>query len=50
MIHFAIHIDDMGWKKYYDGAFEWGFNSHGAKRLFAIKADKSENGELISGL
>lgn len=51
LTHFAIHIDDMERaKKFYDGVFEWGFNSYGQNDFLQIKADKSENGELIGAL
>ena len=51
MTHFAIHIDDIERaKKFYDGVFDWGFNSYGQKDFLQIKTDKSENGELIGAL
>lgn len=51
LTHFAIHIDDMERaKKFYDGVFEWGFNSYGQDDFLQIKADKTENGELIGAL
>jgi uncharacterized protein len=51
MTHFAIHIDDMERaKKFYDGVFDWGFNSYGPSDFLQIKADKTENGELIGAL
>ncbi|MBK8501342.1 MAG: hypothetical protein IPL46_03550 [Saprospiraceae bacterium] len=51
MTHFAIHIDDIKRaKKIYDGVFEWGFNSYGQDDFLQIKADKSENGELIGAM
>lgn len=44
--HFAIHIDDIKRAKiFYDGVFNWGFNSYGQDDFLQIKADKSENGE-----
>jgi len=51
LTHFAIHIDDIERaKKFYDGVFEWGFNSYGPSDFLQIKADKTENGELIGAL
>jgi len=51
LTHFAIHIDDIERaKKFYDGVFDWGFNSYGQGDFLQIKADKSENGELIGAL
>jgi hypothetical protein len=51
LTHFAIHADDIERaKKFYDGVFEWGFNSYGQDDFLQIKADKSENGELIGAL
>jgi predicted enzyme related to lactoylglutathione lyase len=51
LIHFAIHIEDMERaKSFYDGVFDWGFNSYGPSDFLQIKADKSENGELIGAL
>lgn len=51
MTHFAIHIDDIERaKNFYDGVFEWGFQSYGPTDFLQIKADKSENGELIGAL
>ena len=49
--HFAVHIDDIEYaKKFYDGVFDWGFNSYGPNDFLQIKADKSENGELIGAM
>lgn len=49
--HFAIHIDDMERaKKFYDGVFEWGFNSYGQDDFLQIKTYKTETGELIGAL
>lgn len=49
--HFAIHIDDIERaRRFYDGVFEWGFHSYGPGDFLQIKADKSENGELIGAL
>jgi uncharacterized protein len=49
--HFAIHIDDIERaKSFYDGVFDWGFNSYGQNDFLQIKADKTENGELIGAL
>ena len=51
LTHFAIHIDDIERaKNFYDGVFNWGFNSYGQGDFLQIKADKSENGELIGAL
>jgi predicted enzyme related to lactoylglutathione lyase len=51
MTHFAIHIDDMERaKKFYEEVFEWGFASYGPPDFLQIKADKTENGELIGAL
>ncbi len=51
LTHFAVHIDDMKRaKKFYDGVFDWGFNSYGQDDFFQIKADKSDDGELIGAL
>lgn len=51
MTHFAIHIDDMERaRKFYDKVFDWGFNSYGQDDFLQIKADKSENGELIGAM
>lgn len=51
LTHFAIHIDDIERAKdFYDGVFEWSFTSYGQSDFLQIKADKSENGELIGAL
>lgn len=51
MTHFAIHIDDMERAKtFYDTVFDWGFNSYGQDDFLQIKADKSDNGELIGAM
>lgn len=51
MTHFAIHIDDIERaKSFYDGVFDWGFNSYGQDDFLQINADKSENGELIGAM
>jgi predicted enzyme related to lactoylglutathione lyase len=51
MTHFAIHIDDIERaKNFYDEVFDWGFQSYGPSDFMQIKADKSENGELIGAL
>ena len=51
MTHFAIHVDEIERaKKFYNGVFEWGFNSYGQEDFLQIKADKSENGELIGAM
>lgn len=49
--HFAIYIDDIERaKSFYDKVFDWGFNSYGQGDFLQIKADKSDNGELIGAL
>jgi uncharacterized protein len=51
LTHFAIHIDDIERAKmFYDGVFDWGFTSYGQEDFLQIKADKTENGELIGAL
>ena len=51
LTHFAIHIDDIERaKSFYDKVFDWGFNSYGQDDFIQIKADKSENGELIGAM
>ena len=51
MIHFAIHIDDIERaKSFYDGVFDWGFQSYGQTDFLQIKADKTDDGELIGAL
>ena len=51
LTHFAIHFDDIERaKNFYDGVFDWGFNSYGQGDFLQIKADKSEKGELIGAL
>ena len=52
LTHFAIHIDDIERaKSFYEGVFDWGFaSSYGPSDFVQIKADKSENGELIGAL
>jgi len=51
LTHFAIHIDDIERaKNFYEGVFDWGFNSYGQEDFLQIKADKSDNGELIGAL
>ena len=51
MTHFAIHIDDIERaKNFYGEVFEWGFASYGPQDFLQIKADKTENGELIGAL
>lgn len=51
LTHFAIHIDDIQRaKKFYDGVFDWGFNSYGQDDFLQIKAEKSENGEVIGAM
>lgn len=51
MTHFAVHIDDMDRaKNFYEEVFEWGFASYGPSDFLQIKADKTENSELIGAL
>lgn len=51
LTHFAIHIDDIDRAKdFYSEVFDWGFTSYGPTDFLQIKADKSENGELIGAL
>ena len=51
LTHFAIHIDDIERaKRFYDTVFDWGFNSYGQTDFLQIKADKTEDGELIGAL
>lgn len=51
LTHFAIHIDNMQRaRNFYDGVFDWDFNSYGQDDFLQIKADKSENGELIGAM
>ena len=51
LTHFAIHIDDIERaKNFYGEVFEWGFASYGPQDFLQIKADKTENGELIGAL
>ncbi len=51
MTHFAIHIDDIDRaKNFYEEVFDWGFASYGPPDFLQIKADKTENGELIGAL
>lgn len=51
LTHFAIHIDDIERaKNFYGEVFEWGFASYGPPDFLQIKADKTENGELIGAL
>ena len=51
LTHFAIHIDDIERaKNFYEGVFDWGFSSYGQADFLQIKADKSDNGELIGAL
>ncbi len=51
LTHFAIHIDDIERaKQFYDGVFDWGFNSYGQDDFLQIKADKTEDGELIGAM
>ena len=51
LTHFAIHVDDIKRaKKFYQGVFDWGFNSYGQSDFLQIKSDKTKNGELIGAL
>ncbi len=51
LTHFAIYIDDIERaKSFYDGVFDWGFNSFGPPDFLQIKDDKTENGEFIGAL
>jgi predicted enzyme related to lactoylglutathione lyase len=51
MTHFAIHIDDIERaKNFYGEVFDWGFASYGPQDFLQIKADKTENAELIGAL
>ena len=51
MTHFAIYIDDIERAQhFYEEVFEWGFASYGPSDFLQIKADKTENGELIGAL
>lgn len=51
LTHFAIHIDNIERaKNFYGEVFEWGFASYGPADFLQIKADKTENGELIGAL
>ena len=51
LTHFAIHIEKIERaKSFNDGVFDWGFNSYGQHDFLQIKADKTENGELIGAL
>ena len=51
LTHFAIHTDDIERaKEFYKDVFDWGFNSYGQDDFFQIKADQSEEGELIGAI
>ena len=51
MTHFAIHTDNPERaRSFYEGVFDWGFNSYGPPDFLQIRADKTENGELIGAL
>ena len=51
LTHFAIHIDDIARaRNFYEGIFDWGFHSYGPSDFLQIKADKTENSELIGAL
>jgi uncharacterized protein len=51
LTHFAIHTDEIERaKNFYSGVFDWGFNTYGPSDFLQIKADKTDNGELIGAL
>jgi len=51
LTHFAIHIDDIKKaRKFYENVFDWGFASHGPSDFLQIRADNTEDGELIGAL
>ncbi len=51
LTHFAIHTDDIHRARtFYDQVFNWDFNAYGPADFLQIKADKTENGELIGAL
>ena len=49
--HFAIHVDDLERaRSFYEQVFAWGFKTYGPSDFLQIKADQSEEGELIGAL
>ncbi|MBB4807132.1 putative enzyme related to lactoylglutathione lyase [Chryseobacterium defluvii] len=51
LTHFAIHIDEIERaKSFYNEIFGWGFSSYGQSDFFQIKADNTEEGELIGAM
>lgn len=51
LTHFAIYIDDMDRaKSFYEQVFNWGFATYGPPDFLQIKADQTQNGELIGAL
>jgi len=51
LTHFAIHTDDIERaKNFYKDVFDWGFASYGPSDFLQIRADKTEDGELIGAL
>lgn len=43
-------LTTLNGRKFYDEVFDWGFNAYGQADFLQIKADKTENGELIGAL
>ena len=51
LTHFAIHIEDIDRaKKFYNGVFDWGFNSYGQDDFAQITAGSSGDGPPIGAL
>lgn len=51
LTHFAIHTDDIERaRNFYEDVFDWGFASYGPSEFLQIRADKTEDGELIGAL
>ncbi len=51
LTHFAIYTDDIERaKSFYEDVFDWGFASYGPSDFLQIRADKTEDGELIGAL
>jgi predicted enzyme related to lactoylglutathione lyase len=51
LTHFAIYIDDIHRaKNFYEQVFNWGFATYGPPDFLQIKADQTEQGELIGAL
>lgn len=49
--HFAIYIDDaQRAKSFYQGVFEWGFQSYGQEDFLQIKLSDSQDAPLIGAL